>query len=221
MLFLLIANDVFLTRIVVVGSVPGQEGGSEPSKGGNGGGSFSGQVTRGWMQAASGRWLLGEQVECSGACHRLGAALHLELTVDGIDIRFDGAQCQDEPGCNRAIGEARRNEAQYFQFALGQRFEQRLGRSWCRGCSRGGPFLNPFSAQQCEEPFNVGQGNVRQGGARSFPRMFVELCEQNRHGWAFIHKDSNVALRLSQHQSAFQWHKSSRDVALHLVSEGL
>jgi hypothetical protein len=40
--------------IVVVGSVPGQEGGSEPSKGGNGGGSFSGQVTRGWMQVGMG-----------------------------------------------------------------------------------------------------------------------------------------------------------------------
>ena len=40
MLSLLIANDVFLTRIVVVGSVPGQEGGSHPSKGGNGGWKF-------------------------------------------------------------------------------------------------------------------------------------------------------------------------------------
>src|SRR5450755_3285882 len=125
MISFLIANDVFLTRIVVVGSVPGQEGGLDPSKGGNGGGSFSGQVTRGW--------LLGEQVECSGACHRLSAALHLELTVDGIDIRFDSAQCQDESGCNSTIGEASRNEAQYFQFALGQRVEQRLGRSWCSG----------------------------------------------------------------------------------------
>src|SRR5438270_12410432 len=76
---------------------------------------------------------LGEQVECSGACHRLGAALHLELTVDGIDIRFDGAQCQNEPGGNITIGEASRNEAEYFQFALGQRVEQRLGSSWCRG----------------------------------------------------------------------------------------
>jgi hypothetical protein len=103
-------------------------------------------------------------VECSGACHRLGAALHLELTVDGIDIRFDGAQCQDESGCDLTIGEASRNETQYFQFALGQRVEQRLGRSWCRGCSRGGTFLNPFSAQQCEEPFDVGQRNVRRGG---------------------------------------------------------
>jgi hypothetical protein len=41
MIFLLIANDVFLTRIVVVGSVPGQEEGSDPSKGGNGGWKFS------------------------------------------------------------------------------------------------------------------------------------------------------------------------------------
>jgi hypothetical protein len=40
MLSLLIANDVFLTRIVVGGSVSGQEGGSEPSKGGNGGWKF-------------------------------------------------------------------------------------------------------------------------------------------------------------------------------------
>src|SRR3984893_8029758 len=36
--------------IVVVGSVPGQQGGLDPSKGGNGGGSFSVLVTRGWMQ---------------------------------------------------------------------------------------------------------------------------------------------------------------------------
>ena len=40
MISLLIANDVFLTRIVVVGSVPGQEGGLDPSKGGNGGWKF-------------------------------------------------------------------------------------------------------------------------------------------------------------------------------------
>ena len=50
MLSLLAANDVFLTRIVVVGSVSGQEGGLEPSKGGKGGGSFSVLVTSGWMQ---------------------------------------------------------------------------------------------------------------------------------------------------------------------------
>src|SRR3989440_9535989 len=105
-----------------------------------GGGSFSVLVKRGVDAGRDGRWLLGEQVECSGACHRLGTALHLELTVDGIDIRFDGAQCQDESGSNLTIGEASRNEAKYFQFALGQR----LGRSWCRGCSRGGTFLNQF-----------------------------------------------------------------------------
>ena len=40
MISLLVANDVFLTRIVVVGSVSGQEGGSDPSKGGNGGWKF-------------------------------------------------------------------------------------------------------------------------------------------------------------------------------------
>src|SRR6266568_670313 len=70
-------------------------------------------------------------------------------------------------------------------------------RGWGGG-SRGGTFLNPFSAQQCEEPFDVGQGNGRRGGMRSFPRVFVELCEQDRHGWAFIHKDADIALRLSQ-----------------------
>lgn len=40
MLSLLDVNDVFLTRIVVVGSVAGQEGGLDPSKGGNGGWKF-------------------------------------------------------------------------------------------------------------------------------------------------------------------------------------
>src|SRR5207248_11607755 len=129
---------------------------------------------------SDGRWLLGEQVECSGACHRLGAALHLELTVDGIDIRFDGAQCQDESGCNLTIGEASRKEAEYFQFALGQRVEQRLGRSWCSGRgggSRGGTFLNPFSGQQCEEPSDVGQAHVRRGGRRWFSGRYGELCD--------------------------------------------
>ncbi len=51
--------------------------------------------------------------------------------------------------------------------------------------------------------------------------MLVELCEQDRHGWAFIYKDSNVALRLCQRQGTFQRHKSSRDVALYLVGERL
>ena len=40
MISLLVANDVYLTRIVVVGSVSGQEGGLDPSKGGNGGWKF-------------------------------------------------------------------------------------------------------------------------------------------------------------------------------------
>src|SRR6202166_1374613 len=89
MISFLIANDVFLTRIVVVGSVPGQEGGLDPSKGGNGGWKFFRAGDEGVDARRNGRWLLGEQVECSGAYHRLGAALHLELTIDGIDIRFD------------------------------------------------------------------------------------------------------------------------------------
>src|SRR5438105_793834 len=97
-----------------------------------GGGSFSVLVTRGGCREG---WEVATR-RAGGVlwhCHRLGAALHLELTVDGIDIRFDGAQCQDESGCNLTIGEASRNKAEYFQFALGQRVEQRLGRSWCRG----------------------------------------------------------------------------------------
>jgi len=54
---LLVANDVFLTRIVVVGSVPGQEGGLDPSKGGNGGWKFfraapgEGGCRQGWEVA--------------------------------------------------------------------------------------------------------------------------------------------------------------------------
>ena len=40
MLSLLIPNDIFLMLIVVVGSVPGQQGGSDPSKDGNWGGKF-------------------------------------------------------------------------------------------------------------------------------------------------------------------------------------
>ena len=55
MISLLVANDVFLTRIVVVGSVPGQEGGLDPSKGGNGGWKF---FRAGDEGVDAGRWLL-------------------------------------------------------------------------------------------------------------------------------------------------------------------
>src|SRR2546421_9065717 len=40
--------------VVVVGSVPGQQGVSDPSKGGNGGGSFCVQVRWEWMQVGMG-----------------------------------------------------------------------------------------------------------------------------------------------------------------------
>jgi len=57
---LLVVNDVFLTHIVVVGSVSGQEGGLDPSKGGNGGGSFSVLVRRG-VDAALALTLFGKE----------------------------------------------------------------------------------------------------------------------------------------------------------------
>jgi hypothetical protein len=50
MLALLVANEVFLTRIIVGGSVSGQEGGLDPSKDGNVGWKFFLALTRGWMQ---------------------------------------------------------------------------------------------------------------------------------------------------------------------------
>jgi hypothetical protein len=59
MLSLLVANDVFLTRIVVVGSVSGQQGGSDPSKGGNGGWKFFRAGDEGVDAGRDGRGLLG------------------------------------------------------------------------------------------------------------------------------------------------------------------
>ena len=59
MLSLLVANDVFLTRIVVVGSVSGQEGGLDPSKGGNGGWKFFRADEEGVDAGRDGRWLIG------------------------------------------------------------------------------------------------------------------------------------------------------------------
>src|SRR5437016_13286001 len=98
-----------------------------------GGGSFSVLVKRGVDAGRDGRWLLEEQVECSGACHSLGAALHLELTVDGIDIRFDSAQCQDEQGRHITNGEAGRHDAQYVTSAPAQRVTQPRVRRWRAG----------------------------------------------------------------------------------------
>ena len=51
------------------------------------------------------------------------------------------------------------------------------------------------------------------------PRSKIQ--NQQSHWLAFIHKETDVALRLSQRQSTFQRHKSRRDVALRLVSECL
>ncbi len=52
----------------------------------------------------------------------------------------------------------------------------------------------------------------------SIARLFFN---QQSHRFAFINKESDVALRLSQRQSTFQRHESWRNVALRLVSECL
>src|SRR5436309_12840836 len=51
--------------------------------------------------------------------------------------------------------------------------------------------------------------------------MFGGLFQQNSHGWAFVHKHSDVALRLSQRQGSFQRRESRRDVVLLMVSKCL
>ena len=66
-------------------------------------------------------------------------------------------------------------------------------------------------AKGCQEMTDIVRGDP----------LFRGRFQQDRHGSAFVHKDADVALRLSQRQGAFQRHKRSRDVALHLVGERL
>jgi hypothetical protein len=51
--------------------------------------------------------------------------------------------------------------------------------------------------------------------------VFGGLFQQDRHGWAFVHKHADVALRLSQRECLLQRHESSRDIVLCLVGERL
>ena len=50
----------------------------------------------------------------------LGAALYVQLAKDVVDMGLDRAHGDDQPLCNLPIGETRRHQLEYFQFAVAE-----------------------------------------------------------------------------------------------------
>ena len=60
------------------------------------------------------------QVQLTRAEERLGAALHVELAVDVVDVLLDRTDRNHEPVGDRLIGMTLGDQAQYFQLALAE-----------------------------------------------------------------------------------------------------
>ena len=54
------------------------------------------------------------------AHERLGAALHVELAVEVVDVAFDRADGDDQPVGDRLIGVTVGDQAQDFQFTVSE-----------------------------------------------------------------------------------------------------
>ena len=66
-----------------------------------------------------------QQVQLTRAEERLGAALHVELAVDVVDVLLDRTDCDDEPIGDRLIGKTLGDQAQNVQLALAERLDER------------------------------------------------------------------------------------------------
>ena len=66
-------------------------------------------------------------MQLTRAEERLGAALHVELAVDVVDVLLDRTDCDHQPVGDRLIGKTIGDQAQDFQLALAE------GLGQCRG----------------------------------------------------------------------------------------
>jgi len=71
-----------------------------------------------------GERLVGEQTQFTGAGNCLRATLDAELAEDVVDVRLDGAGCDNELIGNLVVGETRSNELEDFLFAVAERLYQ-------------------------------------------------------------------------------------------------
>src|SRR5215203_7501482 len=68
-----------------------------------------------------------QQVQFPGPRYGLGAAVRLELTVDVVDVLFDGAHGDEQSLRNPPVRLAGGDETQHLQLALRQRLAERTG----------------------------------------------------------------------------------------------
>src|SRR3990172_2737056 len=120
---------------------------------------------------------------------------------------FHSIQGQEKPLANLPIRETLGNESEYFQLALAQWFDQRLGRRQIRLAIVLLLLCFKYSQQLTDIVWHNSTSS-------SFAK---QLC----HGWTFVHKYADVSLELCKRQGLVQWHESSRDVSLCLVSKRL
>ena len=65
-----------------------------------------------------------KEVKLTRAHERLGAALHVELAVDVVDVLLDRADGDDQPVGDRLIGMTVGDQAQDFQLAVAEWLDQ-------------------------------------------------------------------------------------------------
>ena len=68
-----------------------------------------------------------QQVQLTRAEERLGAALHVELAVDVVDVLLDRTERDDEPVGDRLIGMALGDQVEDLTFTVTQWLDQRQG----------------------------------------------------------------------------------------------
>ena len=91
-------------------------------------------MEKGTRKALRNRWRLCqvyvssllEELQIEGSDHCLGSTLYLQFLKNVVEMRFDRAQCKIEFTADLAVRFPRGDQAQDLEFALAQRFDQRL-----------------------------------------------------------------------------------------------
>ena len=128
------------------------------------------------------------------------AIIDVEFTVDALGMGADRAQGDHEFTGDLRTRKLGFEQAENFQLTLAERLDR--GVEMCRGRGESEMHLRSLCLLRfkCRQQLACIAWHDPARGS---------FAKQLRHGWAFIHKHADVALRLSQRQGAFQRHKSS------------
>ena len=78
-----------------------------------------------------------DQIQRPGSVSRLKAPVHVQLAIDALVVRANGADGDKEPICDLGCGQGGGQKAQHVQLALGERLHERLGQSQGFGAQEG------------------------------------------------------------------------------------